>query len=234
MKLYLDCSMGASGDMLMAALYELLPDKAAFRESIDRLGLPGVALEYMESVKCGIKGTHISVTVSGAEEVSEDAFIPDGRHNHGHSHGHSHGHEHEHEHEDEHHGGGGKKRIKIKVKDSSGLISVDRQIHDGAITISASLTVVTDDLAFNEFIAGEIESAARDITRRGGIVGHIKASVSTTATSMISASDDKAMVKESAMRRCRIIFVAIVFLVDPAEAESVVKAALGRIRARSN
>ena len=28
--LYLECNMGAAGDMLMSALYELLPDKASF------------------------------------------------------------------------------------------------------------------------------------------------------------------------------------------------------------
>jgi len=79
MKLFLECRMGASGDMIMAALYELLPDKKAFRERMERLGLPGVELEYSASTKCGITGTHISVKVSGNEEQSEDV--------HDHSHG---------------------------------------------------------------------------------------------------------------------------------------------------
>ena len=73
MKLFFDCSMGASGDMLMAALYELLPDRGVFCERMERLGLPGVSLDYSDCVKCGIKGTHITVKVSGVEEISEDA-----------------------------------------------------------------------------------------------------------------------------------------------------------------
>ena len=54
MKLYLECLMGASGDMLMAAVYELLPDKEHFRNKMELLGLPGVTLEYSASTKCGI------------------------------------------------------------------------------------------------------------------------------------------------------------------------------------
>ena len=66
--LYLDCSMGAAGDMLTAALLELLPDRAAFLRELEQLGLPGVRFAAEPSVKCGITGTHITVTVDGAEE----------------------------------------------------------------------------------------------------------------------------------------------------------------------
>ena len=40
--LYLQCNMGAAGDMLLAALLELLPDRDAFLTRLNSLGLPGV------------------------------------------------------------------------------------------------------------------------------------------------------------------------------------------------
>ena len=105
--LYLDCGMGAAGDMLMAALLELVDDKAAFLEKMNGLGLPGVAVSAAPAVKCGITGTHVAVTVHGEEEVSCDVS-PEGHihhhdHGHDHDHGHEHSHEHEHGHEHEHH-----------------------------------------------------------------------------------------------------------------------------------
>ena len=38
--LYLDCAMGAAGDMLAAALLELLDDRDAFVAELNALGLP--------------------------------------------------------------------------------------------------------------------------------------------------------------------------------------------------
>ena len=63
--LYLECGMGAAGDMLMAALLELLPEKQSFIEKMNALGLPGVKVSAEESVKCGVTGTHMKVLVNG-------------------------------------------------------------------------------------------------------------------------------------------------------------------------
>ncbi|MEA4893096.1 MAG: nickel pincer cofactor biosynthesis protein LarC [Peptococcaceae bacterium] len=70
--LYLECNMGAAGDMLAAALLELLPDPAGFVEKLNALGLSGVRYFAEPSVKCGISGTHLSVLVNGEEELSLD------------------------------------------------------------------------------------------------------------------------------------------------------------------
>ncbi len=90
--LYIDCSMGAAGDMLTAALLELFPDKEKIVDELNAIGVPGVRFEMEKSVKCGIVGTHMRVLVDGEEEVSEDV------HDHGHHHDHEHHHDHDHSH----------------------------------------------------------------------------------------------------------------------------------------
>ena len=59
--LYLDCSMGAAGDMLTAALLELFPDKEKIVDELNAIGVPGVRFEMEKSVNCGIAGTHMRV-----------------------------------------------------------------------------------------------------------------------------------------------------------------------------
>lgn len=92
--LYLDCGMGAAGDMLAAALFELVPDKEEVLGTLNGLGLPGVTISLAPGEKCGITGSRFSVTVCGEEEHSHD------HHEHDH-HDHDH-HDHEHPH---HHSG---------------------------------------------------------------------------------------------------------------------------------
>ena len=89
--LYLDCSMGAAGDMLMAALYELLDEKSAFLDAMRGLGLPGIDISAEPAVKCGVTGTHMKVLVHGEEEL-------DALNDHLHEHAHEHGHDHDHHH----------------------------------------------------------------------------------------------------------------------------------------
>ena len=60
--------MGAAGDMLTAALLELLPDPDAFIKKLNELGIPGVTVRKESTVKCGIQGTHFSVLVNNTEE----------------------------------------------------------------------------------------------------------------------------------------------------------------------
>ena len=71
--LYLECNMGAAGDMLMAALYELLEDQdqVSFLHTMNHL-IPGVAVEARPTSTCGIAGTCMEVSVHGQEEESHD------------------------------------------------------------------------------------------------------------------------------------------------------------------
>ena len=96
--LYIECAMGAAGDMLTAALLELMPDKEAALAKLNAMGIPGVAFEAEPSAKCGITGTHMRVLIHGEEEES----VPCG-HTHAHEDHHEHNHAHEHHHEHDHH-----------------------------------------------------------------------------------------------------------------------------------
>ena len=71
--LYIECKMGIAGDMLMGALYELLDEdkRTEFLDKINHAGIPGVEVKAQESIKCGIKGTHMEVKVFGEEEGHE-------------------------------------------------------------------------------------------------------------------------------------------------------------------
>lgn len=94
--MYIDCSMGAAGDMLSAALLELIPanERDDFVESLNKLGIPGVSVEAEPSVKCGVSGTHIRVKVHGEEEGQTHVHNEQSHDDHDHHSHHHHDHEH--------------------------------------------------------------------------------------------------------------------------------------------
>jgi len=71
--LYIECNMGAAGDMLMAALYEILDDKETFLNTINNLNIAEIKSET--SIKRGIAGTRMQVLVNGIEEKSTDVEL---------------------------------------------------------------------------------------------------------------------------------------------------------------
>lgn len=99
--IYIDCGMGAAGDMLTAALFELLPDKDRFLERMNQLSIPEVSFVPETVKRCGITGTHMKVLISGAEEHEHfHEHEHELHHDHvsAHDHTHHHGHEQEHQH----------------------------------------------------------------------------------------------------------------------------------------
>ena len=80
--LYLDCAMGAAGDMLTAALLELHPSPETFLRRVNGLGIEGIEIEAQKTEKCGITGTHIEVSFHGRAEGCES----DEHHGHCHHH----------------------------------------------------------------------------------------------------------------------------------------------------
>ena len=83
--LYIEANMGAAGDMLTAALVELFDDKEKIVAELNSLGIPDVTYTLSDSIKCSIKGSHISVSVAGVEEEIEHTHSHDENHHHHHN-----------------------------------------------------------------------------------------------------------------------------------------------------
>lgn len=76
--LYLDCSMGAAGDMLSAALFDLLPDdrKKEVLKQMNQSVPEGVIYEAVSVRRCGVRGTRFCVRIHGEEEKPKEAAAP--------------------------------------------------------------------------------------------------------------------------------------------------------------
>ena len=195
--LYIDCSMGAAGDMLTGSLLELTDDPGRSLQELNELGIPGVVFECERTQKNGIEGTHVHVLVNGEEE---------GEHHHHHDHDHDHHHEHEHEHH-HHHSGmheishivndhlNVSDEIKKKVMDVYSLIAdAESQVHGmpvdqvhfhevGSMDAVADITAVSyliDKLGVDEIIASPVHVGRGTVRCAHGIL-----SVPAPATAVI-------------------------------------------------
>lgn len=93
--LFLDCSMGAAGDMIAAALIGLFDDPGAILAALNSMGIPHTTFAIKHVRKCGIAATHLAVRVHGEEECAGDIAHESAPH-HGHGGDHGHGHHHAH------------------------------------------------------------------------------------------------------------------------------------------
>lgn len=89
--LFIECNMGAAGDMLMGALYELLTEseQKQFLETMNGLFSEKIMISAVPSEKCGIWGTKINVVILGHTEdkisTSENCHSKENVHTHLHT-----------------------------------------------------------------------------------------------------------------------------------------------------
>ena len=65
--LFLECNMGAAGDMLTAALLDLLPEERRQEFLQVMNAIPGVQVRVDPAEKCGVRGLHVTVLAHGEE-----------------------------------------------------------------------------------------------------------------------------------------------------------------------
>ncbi len=77
--LYIECNMGAAGDMLTAALSELVSDHENVVDKLNSLNIPNVEYKKDYKISAGIRGAHMHVYVKGVEEASVDVAGDDNK-----------------------------------------------------------------------------------------------------------------------------------------------------------
>ena len=101
--LYLDCSLGASGDMLVAALLDAGADEGGLVRALEGLPVEGIDVRVSRTTVSSLDACDFDVVLDGVETHDHDMDYLYGNgegHGHDHEHGHDHGcdcgHDHEH------------------------------------------------------------------------------------------------------------------------------------------
>lgn len=118
----------------------------------------------------------------------------------------------------------------LEDPDELGVVYVESHLHDEARVISGRLTVIAGYDAVRTSLSIKLEHLAKVVQEMGGIVGHIKASCQVKTVEMFSVTDVDVTVKKAPEQEIKINLAAIVFLVDPEEAERLVNETLNAVR----
>lgn len=106
--LYLECNMGISGDMTVAALLDLGADEAVLRKAVGSMPVSGFEIEIGRVRKAGLDVCDFRVKLDAEHENHdhdmEYLYGHERDHWHERDHGHEHGHKHDHVHTHEHRG----------------------------------------------------------------------------------------------------------------------------------
>lgn len=99
-ELYFQCNRGAAGDMIGAALMELVPDKDEMMQKLNNMGIPHVEYILEKRQKYGLDGNAMTVKIHGE---TEEHIHEVNHHDHEVEHVHCEDHHHEEHHHEHHH-----------------------------------------------------------------------------------------------------------------------------------
>jgi hypothetical protein len=144
----------------------------------------------------------------------------------GHTHEHD-AHAHEHHHSGHQHDENGNFILEHELP---GEVHTEYHLHDEARVVSGRLTLSGTYDTVRKAVSSQLEQIAAAVHEIGGIVGHIKASCEVKTVDMFSVTDTEVSVKTAPEQEIRINVAAIVFLIDPVLAESLVRQALETVK----
>ncbi len=128
------------------------------------------------------------------------------------------GHDHEH-----HHG--------QPAADEIGALRVVCHVHDDARVVSGQLTLRGDAARVKAEVQAQLGGMARTVAAMGGIVGHIKVSCETTTVDVYSVTDAQVDLRQSPEAVIKLNLAAIVFAIEPEDAEELARQALSAVAA---
>ena len=82
--LYLDCSSGICGNMVLGALTDILEDKAYLIHELSKLHIDGYKVNISKKLCCGVESIFVDVTVDGIDEYGHEHHIEGQQHHHEH------------------------------------------------------------------------------------------------------------------------------------------------------